>query len=157
MDYILSDFLSATITSLENLRKNDVCKEFSCIFKCAELEDYLNQNITESIQFCELFKELMEIKGPVLYWYEIISNHSMMKSSTHCRCTSSNKITEPFLFSLRIQQEHQNFVCGEMQGKVLGACHSTSGLFHNTDNSRPSALPLGKGTSSGGKITCLGI
>lgn len=76
MDYILSDFLSATITSLENLRKNDVCKEFSCIFKCAELEDYLNQNITESIQFCELFKELMEIKGPVLYWYEIISNHS---------------------------------------------------------------------------------
>lgn len=76
MDYILSDFLSDAITSLENLRKNDVRKEFSCIFKCAELEDYLNQNITESIQFCELFKELMEIKGPVLYWYEIISNHS---------------------------------------------------------------------------------
>lgn len=76
MDYILSDFLSDTITSLENLRKNDVCKEFSCIFKCAELEDYLNHNITESIQFFGLFKELMEIKGPVLYWYEIISNHS---------------------------------------------------------------------------------
>lgn len=76
MDYILSDFLSDTITSLENLRKNDVCKEFSCVFKCVELEDYVNHNITESIQFGKLFKELMEIKGPVLYWYEIISNHS---------------------------------------------------------------------------------
>ena len=76
MNHILSDFLSDTITSLENLRKNDVCKEFSCIFNCAELEDYINHNITESIQFCELFKELMEIKGPVLYWYEVISNHS---------------------------------------------------------------------------------
>lgn len=76
MDYILSDFLSATITSLENLRKNDVCKEFSCVFKCAELEDYVNHDITKSDQYRELIKELMEIKGPVLYWYEIISNHS---------------------------------------------------------------------------------
>ena len=32
MNRILSDFLSDTITSLEYLRKNDVCKEFSCIF-----------------------------------------------------------------------------------------------------------------------------
>lgn len=76
MDYILSDFLSDTITSLENLRKNDVCKEFSCVFKCAELEDYVNHDITKSDQYRELIKELMEIKGPVLYWYEIISNHS---------------------------------------------------------------------------------
>ena len=76
MNHILSDFLSDTITSLENLRKNDVCKEFSCILKCEELKDYINHNITESDQYYELFKELMEIKGPVLYWYEIISNHS---------------------------------------------------------------------------------
>lgn len=58
MDYILSDFLSDTITSLENLRKNDVRKEFSCIFKCAELEDYLNHNITESIQKLFIFSIL---------------------------------------------------------------------------------------------------
>lgn len=76
MDNILSDFLSDTITSLENLRKNDVCKEFSCVFKCAELGDYLNHDITKSDQYSGLFKELMEINGPVLYWYEIISNHS---------------------------------------------------------------------------------
>ena len=76
MDHILSEFLSDTITSLENLRKNDVRKEFSCILKCAELGYYLNHDITKSDQYSGLFKELMEIKGPVLYWYEIISNHS---------------------------------------------------------------------------------
>ena len=76
MNHILSDFLSDTITSLENLRKSDVCIEFSCILKCEELKDYINHDITESDQYYELFKELMEIKGPVLYWYEIISNHS---------------------------------------------------------------------------------
>lgn len=53
-----------------------MCKEFSCVFKCAELEDYVNHDITKSDQYRELIKELMEIKGPVLYWYEIISNHS---------------------------------------------------------------------------------
>ena len=76
MNHILSGFLSDTISSLENLRKNDVCKEYSCVFKCAELEDYLNHDIRDSVKYCGVFKELMEIKGPVLYWYEIISDHS---------------------------------------------------------------------------------
>lgn len=76
MNSILSDFLSDSLRSLENLRKNDVCREFSCDLKCEELGDFLNFDIRDSLQYHNLFKELQEIKGPVLYWYEITSDHS---------------------------------------------------------------------------------
>lgn len=76
MNSYLSEFLETTIHSLENLRNNDVCSEFSCIIKCEELGDYLNSDIRYSSQYKDLFKKLMEIKGPVLYWYEIMSDHT---------------------------------------------------------------------------------
>lgn len=76
MNNILSNFIDETCKSLENLRKNDVIREFEYDFKCKDLEDYLNFDITNSNQFKQLFINLKEIKGPVLYWYEIISEHT---------------------------------------------------------------------------------
>lgn len=76
MNQILSAFLSDTLNSLENLRKNGVCKEFSYNLKCEELDDFLKFDIRDSLKYKELFQELMQMKGPVLYWYEITSDHS---------------------------------------------------------------------------------
>ena len=76
MNHILSDFLSDTCNSLENLRKNNVYKEFYYHIKCENLEDFLSKDITQSVQYQDLLQDLMQIKGPVLYWYEITSSHS---------------------------------------------------------------------------------
>lgn len=76
MNHILSDFLSETCNSLENLRRNNVHKEFYYHIKCENLEDYLNKDITKSAQYQNLFQNLIQMKGPVLYWYEITSSHS---------------------------------------------------------------------------------
>lgn len=76
MNHILSDFLSDTCNSLENLRRNNVYKEFYYHIKCENLEDFLSKDITQSVQYQNLFQDLMQIKGPVLYWYEITSSHS---------------------------------------------------------------------------------
>lgn len=73
MDKNLETFTVQTIKSLEYIRTNGV-KEFSCDFNCSELEDYLHLNIIESEKYHELFKDLMKIKGPVVYWFEIVSD-----------------------------------------------------------------------------------
>ena len=46
MNHILSDFLSDTCNSLENLRRNNVYKEFYYHIKCENLEDFLSKDIT---------------------------------------------------------------------------------------------------------------
>lgn len=76
MNHILSDFLSDTCNSLKNLRRNNVYKEFYYHIKCENLEDFLSKDITQSVQYQDLLQDLMQIKGPVLYWYEITSSHS---------------------------------------------------------------------------------
>lgn len=59
-----------------NLRRNNVYKEFYYHIKCENLEDFLSKDITQSVQYQNLLQDLMQIKGPVLYWYEITSSHS---------------------------------------------------------------------------------
>lgn len=62
MNHILSDFLSDTCNSLENLRRNNVYKEFYYHIKCENLEDFLSKDITQSVQYQNLFQDLMQIK-----------------------------------------------------------------------------------------------
>lgn len=63
MNHILSDFLSDTCNSLENLRRNNVYKEFYYHIKCENLEDFLSKDITQSVQYQDLLQDLMQIKG----------------------------------------------------------------------------------------------
>lgn len=72
MNEKLEAFTEQTIKSLEYIKANGP-KEFSCDFNCSELEDYLHSDITISEKYQELFKDLIEIKGPVVYWFEIVS------------------------------------------------------------------------------------
>lgn len=62
MNHILSDFLSDTCNSLENLRRNNVYKEFYYHIKCENLEDFLSKDITQSVQYQNLLQDLMQIK-----------------------------------------------------------------------------------------------
>jgi uncharacterized protein YihD (DUF1040 family) len=43
---------------------------------CSQLKEFLNVDIRYSEEFKELFEKLMQIKGPCLYWYKIISDNT---------------------------------------------------------------------------------
>lgn len=76
MNPYLSHFLNETILILENLKKNDVRKTFTFDFSCEDLEDDSNCEIKQFPKFKGLFGGIEDMKGPVLYWYEVISSQS---------------------------------------------------------------------------------
>jgi hypothetical protein len=49
-----------------------VKKEF--IINCADLKDFNNIDIRQSLEYKDLFNELKNLTGPVLYFFEIISD-----------------------------------------------------------------------------------
>ena len=46
---------------------------------CSDLEDYNLIDIRNSVRYEPLFKDIKEISGPTLYYFEIISNHSSIE------------------------------------------------------------------------------
>lgn len=76
MNEILSQFLMSTILSLENVRENGPVSEFCFDINCTDLKDYLNNDILKAEEHSDLFKRLCEMKGPVLYWFEILSDNT---------------------------------------------------------------------------------
>lgn len=53
-----------------------VIKEHSEIICCDSLDDYMNNDIRKSTDFKELFDTLKSMNGPVLYWFEILSENT---------------------------------------------------------------------------------
>lgn len=49
-------------------------KEF--LINCPELDDYNNIDITKSEKYKQLFDDIKQIKGPVLYFFEILSDQT---------------------------------------------------------------------------------
>lgn len=76
MNEFLSQFLTSTILSLENVRENGPVSESCFDINCTDLKDYLNNNILKAEEHSDLFKRLCEMKGPVLYWFEILSDNT---------------------------------------------------------------------------------
>lgn len=77
MNENLKVFIEQTIKSLEYI-KNNGAKEYSFEFDCSELEDFsqLKINVLEHPKTKPFYAQLKEIKGPVLYWFEIVSGHN---------------------------------------------------------------------------------
>lgn len=69
----LQNFLNSTIKSLEQVRKNGIRKELNFNINCSELEDYSNIDIRQSEKYKGIFGELANATGPILYWFEIVS------------------------------------------------------------------------------------
>lgn len=53
-----------------------VIKEHSEIIYCDSLNDFMNIDVRDSIDFKVLFDNLKSMKGPVLYWLEILSKNT---------------------------------------------------------------------------------
>ena len=76
MNEQLNDFLTRTITVLDKVKNDALTKEFIFDIDCSDLKDYLNNNILKTEEYSDLFKRLCEMKGPVLYWFEILSDNT---------------------------------------------------------------------------------
>jgi hypothetical protein len=51
-------------------------KEYSCEIDCANLRDFVKENITESSEYKEIFDALKERTGPCVYYFEILAGPS---------------------------------------------------------------------------------
>jgi len=76
------DFISNTLITVANTL-TDQAQMLGEIrhyeIDCSTLKDFLNEDIRRSSEFRELFKQLKPIKGPCIYWYEIIRKMHLMK------------------------------------------------------------------------------
>lgn len=96
MNELLSKFLSDTISSLEKVLNEGPISEFSFDIDCSDLKDYLNNNIIKSEEYSGLFEELCQKQGPVLYWFEILSdntNDSIITSLKEYQALKSHRVT----------------------------------------------------------------
>ncbi|WP_300667027.1 hypothetical protein [Fluviicola sp.] len=53
-----------------------VIKEHSEVIWCDSLGDFMNNDVRKSTDFKELFDTLKSMNGPVLYWFEILSENT---------------------------------------------------------------------------------
>lgn len=73
MNVNLKDFINKSLKSLEFIKAHGA-KEYSYDFDCSELNNqYLTVDITKSEAYKEKFDSLKNIKGPAVYWFEILS------------------------------------------------------------------------------------
>lgn len=86
MNEIFSDFIEESIESLKKLQSNILDKQIDSIVINQTFfdKDYLNEkNITETIPE---FKEIKEIKQPVLYWFELESSDKNQQIREKIEC-----------------------------------------------------------------------
>jgi hypothetical protein len=63
-----------------NLSKSrQVVQQVSVEFQCPFRTDFRFVDITKDEENQQQFRELMELKGPVLYWFEVTSNHTAIE------------------------------------------------------------------------------
>ena len=64
------------IEALNVVQANGFKHNFSFNIDCKNLKDYSDFDIRESPEFKEAFNKLELMRGPVLYWFEIVSTNS---------------------------------------------------------------------------------
>lgn len=64
------------IEQLQNLLTTGVRELQSFDIDCKALEDYSAEDIRKSVEFEDFFNKLRTVKGPALYWFEVLSSHS---------------------------------------------------------------------------------
>jgi len=75
---IVKENIKDTSNKLKNILLNSdnygIVKEYSFDIDCGLLDDFNNYDIRDDIKYKKTFEDITELKGPVLYWFEIISN-----------------------------------------------------------------------------------
>lgn len=73
---LISTITKDQINILQKSLQTGVLKEHSEIIHCDSLNDFMNIDVRDSAEFKSLFDNLKSMKGPVLYWFEILSENT---------------------------------------------------------------------------------
>lgn len=130
MNDLLSKFLSDTISSLEKVSKEGQTSGFIFDIDCSDLKDYLNNNILESEEYSELFNKLCQMQGPVLYWFEILSdntNDSIIASLKEYKSLKNHRVIPYYKDSY--DKLTKTLYVGKCKGKFYGRVIQHLGYF----------------------------
>lgn len=130
MNEFLSKFLSDTISSLEKVGKEGLTKEFIFDIDCSDLKDYLNNNILKSEEYSELFNRLCQMRGPVLYWFEKLSdntNDSIIASLKEYKSLKNHRVIPYYKDSY--DKLTKTLYVGKCKGKFYGRVIQHLGYF----------------------------
>lgn len=72
---VIQVIASGVIEQLQTMLETGVKSPQTHSIDCTDLVDYSAVDIRKSTQFKSLFDELKEVKGPALYWFELVSDH----------------------------------------------------------------------------------
>lgn len=72
---VIQVIANGVIEQLQTMLKAGVKSPQTHPIDCADLADYSASDIRKSERFQELFTELARVKGPALYWFELVSDH----------------------------------------------------------------------------------
>lgn len=99
IEKIIDEVVTEQIVTLERLKEQGVKTSYSFPIDCKELADYNAVDIRDSQAFKEHFIKLMSMKGPVLYWFEIISdtNRGEIRSAIEQYAMTNNAKATPAL------------------------------------------------------------
>lgn len=86
---LIKEIASQEILPFEKIKKNGYfqIKEFE--IDCSNLDDYNQIDPREVGPFVPMFKEIMEMKGPVLYFFEVLSDTSPIEIVENIRSFSN--------------------------------------------------------------------
>ena len=75
METTIKEISGNAVIPLLNVSNNGAKKIKEFFINCSELEDYNHVDIRESEKHKTLYKELKEMDGPCLYFFEILSDN----------------------------------------------------------------------------------
>lgn len=73
---LLSTITSDQIEILQKSLQSGIIREHTEVIDCDSLNDYMEIDVRYSNDFKALFDVLKSMKGPVLYWFEIVSENT---------------------------------------------------------------------------------
>lgn len=76
MQEVIKQASNKLIEALNIVQAKGFKHNYSFNIDCENLKDYSDFDIRESSEFKEIFKKLELMRGPVLYWFEIVSTNS---------------------------------------------------------------------------------
>lgn len=76
LNNIIKEIAKHAAKPLHDVSENGVKTIYEFEIECSFLDDYNNRDIRKSDSFKNLFVDLKKIEGPVLYYWEVTSNHT---------------------------------------------------------------------------------
>lgn len=96
MNEFIKQVSKKIINNLQSVKENGEKNYFSFEVDCGTLNDYNNVDIRNAEEFKNIFEELKSMNGPVLYWFEILSENmpeQIRDAITIYRNTENSKAT----------------------------------------------------------------